>query len=696
MTRTMTAWYSRNYSRLLIDNHITDHRPEYMSRFSPEEYARLVKLSGVESSMVYACDHNGNCYFPTKVGHQHANLHGRDIFGETIALLRQANITPIAYYTVTYNNDCARRLPQTAVRSCTGVNHSGRYHFTCPNQPDALAFYQAEIAEVLQYDIDGIFIDMTFWPLVCCCDACRDKFGRDIPQTIDWRNPEWIAFQRFRETSMAEFAHKLTDFVRSVRPGITVTHQFSPVLHGWFLGQSTGIATASDYASGDFYGSKLQQRFGTKVFDAFSSNPPFEFMTSRCVTLYDHTSSKSDDELLLSALTTLANGGAYFFIDAINPDGTLEESFYQRLGQLNKRLAPFRETIESLKPRLVSQVGIYFSMECCVNQDANGTPLAKLDSESSSNMSIRRNSVCEEVMGTADLLTKLHIPYIIITERQEDYSDLKVIFISQATYLSSKECHKLSRFVQNGGIIIATGETSLYDETGHTTGDFTLADALGVHFTGNHSPEVTYTGRELISASGKVPLVTTSADTEVLAFLTFPDFPVGDETHYASIHSNPPAVAHCEVGENASAPLYPAVSPYPAVTLHTHGNGQCLWLAAPLLRIRQHSQQEYLKRLLSPFLPIFMESENLPASAEVTLLKATTNDQYIICIVNYQDELPPIPLHNVKLHLRLPCAPSRIRDVATGQDMPFSQCDDITIIPIPCTTEATFIQIIPR
>lgn len=50
-------------------------------------------------------------------------------------------------------------------------------------------------------------------------------------------------------------------------------------------------------------------------------------MTSRCVTLYDHTSVKSDDELFLHALTTLANGGAYFFIDAINPDGTLEESF---------------------------------------------------------------------------------------------------------------------------------------------------------------------------------------------------------------------------------------------------------------------------------------------------------------------------------------------------------------------------------
>ena len=189
--------------------------------------------------------------------------------------------------------------------------------------------------------------------------------------------------------------------------------------------------------------------------------------------------------------------------------------------------------------------------------------------------------------------------------------------------------------------------------------------------------------------------MTASEDTKVLAFLTFPDFPVGDETHYASIHSNPPAVAHCVVNGNASAPLYPAASPYPAVTVHRYGNGQCLWIAAPLLRIRQHSQQEYLKRLLSPFLTIFVESENLPASAEVTLLKATSNDNYLLCIVNYQDELPPIPLHDVQLRLCLPCLPSRIIDVANGQAIPFTQSGNTTAITLPRITEAAFLQIIP-
>ena len=90
-------WIKKCYSRLLIDNHITDQLPHFMTKFDTREYVRMVRLSGMEASMVYACDHNGNCYYPTKAGHMHGNLHGRDIFGETVAGLKDAGIVPVAY-----------------------------------------------------------------------------------------------------------------------------------------------------------------------------------------------------------------------------------------------------------------------------------------------------------------------------------------------------------------------------------------------------------------------------------------------------------------------------------------------------------------------------------------------------------------------------------------------------------------------
>ncbi len=638
----------------------------------------MVKLSGVESSMVYACDHNGNCYYPTKVGHQHANLHGRDIFGETTTLLRQAGISPIAYYTVTFHNDCARRFPHAAARSCTGIDHTGRYHFTCPNQPDAVDFYLREIAEIIQYDIDGIFIDMTFWPLVCCCDKCREKFGRAIPQVIDWQDSEWVAFQRFREKSMADFAQKLTDFVKEKKPDLSVTHQFSPVLHGWFLGQSTGIAQASDYASGDFYGEKLQQRFATKVFDAFTSNPPFEFMTSRCVNLYDHTSTKSDDELFFSALTSLANGGAYFFIDAINPDGTLHEPFYHRLKAINEKLRPYKEAVAQGRAFLEAKVGIYFSLNSCVNREGNGVSLVKMDSESSSNMVVRRNSVNEEMMGLSELLTKLHVPYKVITEREKDLSSYEVIFLCQGDYLTVEEYERLRGFVRDGGTLFVTGFSALHDTRGVSTGDFALADVLGVHFTGDVSPEITYTSEELVLANGKVPLVAVAEGTDVRALLTFPDFPVGDWDNYASIHSNPPG----------SKP-----SSFPAITLHEFGKGRCYWMAAPILQSRHYTQQAFMKKLCSEFLPLFVEAENLPGSTEVTLLKAQDGSKHLLCLVNYQDELPVIPLHDIRLKVHLDFMPKCIRSISNGAVVPFAIVNGIVVFSLAKLEEGEFFWI---
>jgi len=642
------------YSRLLIDSHISDQRPEYMSKFSPEEYVRMVKLSGVECSMVYASDHNGNCYYPTKVGHPHGGLNGRDLFGETVALLRKNGIVPIAYYTVNYNNDCARRFPAARLINNLGESRNGRYHYACPNQPQARAFYREQIREILEHDLDGLFIDMTFWPSICFCDACRKKYGRPFPERIDWRDPEWISFQRFREDSLAEFARELTAWAKQCRPGITVTHQFSPVLHGWYLGQSEGIAEASDYASGDFYGGKLQQRLATKVFDAFTRNPPFEFMTSRCVSLRDHTSSKSPEELFISALTTLANGGAYFFIDAIDPAGTLSEPFYRRLHQLNDRLGPFRNCLEKYRFRLTAQVGLWFSILCCVDTKINGTKLAEFSSHSN-NMAVRQNAVLDEALGTAEILTRMHIPYKVL-KNGSDLSGLRVIIINNAAYLSAEECERLRRFVREGGTLIATGETSLRDEAGRTSGNFQLADVFGVDFTGGYSDHMTYFGDDLILSAGKAPLVRAGEGTLVRAVLTFPDFPYHDPDRYASIHSDPPGYR----------------TDHPALTVHPYGAGKCVFLAPPVLLLRQYTQQEFGKRLFGEFLPgTVADARNLPESAEVTLLASRDDSRHLFCIVNAQAELPVIPLRDVSLRLALPFPVRKITRVADGSEVGF-------------------------
>ncbi|MBQ0105950.1 MAG: beta-galactosidase trimerization domain-containing protein, partial [Armatimonadetes bacterium] len=638
-------WTEKAYSRLLIDNHITDINPRYMSCFDSEEYVRNVKLSGTESAMVYACCHNGNCYFPTKVGHTHKNLK-EDIFGKVVDGLNREGIIPIAYYTVVYHNDFAKNNPDTAIVDNVGRTHSGRYYYSCPNNPKSAEFFMSQIEEILQYDIQGIFIDMTFWPAVCLCNSCREKFGRNIPEVIDWSDPDWVAFQRFREESMAEFAQKLTDFVRKTKPGITVTHQFSPMLHGWYLGQSEAIAKASDYCSGDFYGDKIQQRFGIKAFDSLTVKSPYEFMTSRCVNLNDHTSSKCDEELILSAMTSLANGGAYFFIDAINPDGTLEKSFYERLGKINVFLEPYKNFIKDNKMRLTGNTGLYFSMASCMNEKLNGTRLSEFSPESASNMDVRQNDVLDETVGAAETLTDMHVPYRVVTDSTEDFSGFDTIFIHNSMYLDEKICDRLRNFVRDGGKLVVTGATSLYDYKGKTTGNFALADVMGVDFLGEYSPSMNYTGKEKILAKDSAPLVK-AGSAAVLEKLTFPDYPVGDENLYASIHSNPP-------GEETD---------YPAVTENVFGKGKCMWIASPFIMLKnQYTQKEYAKKLFGRYVKGI--ETDIPACGEITFL---SGKKKAVCLVNMQNQYPPVPLWNVYLAFETE-KPNRVVKVSDGKE----------------------------
>ena len=85
------------YARILVDSHITEYDPLFMSKFEPADHVAMIKKGEGQTSVVYACCHNGHCYYPTRVGHMHKNLHGRDLFGETIALLRKEGIVPIGY-----------------------------------------------------------------------------------------------------------------------------------------------------------------------------------------------------------------------------------------------------------------------------------------------------------------------------------------------------------------------------------------------------------------------------------------------------------------------------------------------------------------------------------------------------------------------------------------------------------------------
>ena len=59
---------------------------------------------------------------------------------------------------------------------------------------------------------------------------------------------------------------------------------------------------------------------------------------------------------------------------------------------------------------------------------------------------------------------------------------LKTLILPNIAALSDEQCRQLRAFVERGGGLVATYETSLYDERGERRADFGLADLFGVSF----------------------------------------------------------------------------------------------------------------------------------------------------------------------------------------------------------------------
>jgi len=91
--------------------------------------------------------------------------------------------------------------------------------------------------------------------------------------------------------------------------------------------------------------------------------------------------------------------------------------------------------------------------------------------------------------GFLQALVKARIPYLpveIDDIEGEDAAQFRVLILPNIGTLSDAQVARLRRFVQRGGGLLATGQSSLCDEWGDPRPDFALADLFGAHLPAAH------------------------------------------------------------------------------------------------------------------------------------------------------------------------------------------------------------------
>lgn len=674
--------YLRSRRRLLLDMHIPDWDERFLADYEPTDLARLYRLAGADGALLYCKSHLGLNYWPTPIGGIHRAAQERDLVGEAKAALEEAGIAVAAYHSVIFDNWAAEAHPdwrvvpasRAAGKEWTVLGH--RYGTMCPNHPEYVDYEKAQITALLErYRFGTLWLDMAFWTAVCVCDACAARFraedGMDIPKVIDWGGTAWCSFQSARERWISEFAADLMETARKIRPGIAVTHNLAPGLRGWFQAQRAQDAGLDDFAAGDLYGGFDEQVFVLELMRGFRRPARPEFMTTRTRDLFNHSSTKTEHEMLTQAFAAIAADSAFLFIDAVEPSGRLNEKVYERIGRVFGSTRPFETETGGIA---ITDVAVYYSDDSRIEEPGVDLVADALPGGGSHHQ--------DAVMGAVRALRRGHIPFSVVTRLDnERLGEFSVIVLPDARRLSLEDAHALRAYVSGGGRLYASGRSSLLVSDGSTNGDFALADLFGCHAMGTEDGVMVYLRpdtaglvtalepepylpigqrRPLPTGPGPplgLPRISAASGARVLAQLTLPFGYPSDGSmaarDFASIHSSPPwdDTAH------------------PAIVVNDFGAGRTLYSSAPIESIDSPAHEATFLHLLIHELGLDPRLSALGhPDVWVTGFEQSERARIVVSALRLAGDTPAAPEPTV-VRVRLPggSVVAAVRNVGSGE-----------------------------
>lgn len=678
-------WYKNIYRRAVIDQHITDANADFLASFDAEHYVGMVRRSNAQVMFMYAQSVVGQAFYPSKVAPVHANLNGRNLPQEVIDEARRHGLKVVLYMSLVWDTWACRNHDDWKVKdthgrgiaddiSSTATHRAG---LCCVNSPyrDYTRDLTREICET--FDVEGIRMDMTFWPRPCYCRHCRRRYaeevGGEIPEIINWEDPRWVAFQRCRERWMAEFAERQTATALAANPDLSVEHQASSIPHeaGWRFGVDSRLALQNTYLQGDFYGGTIQGSLVRKLFYNLSPNRPVGFETCVSISLANYTAIKPRGLLEAAACSAIADGCAFIYITCIDPVGTLEPTTYERMGEIWGRTRHYEPHMGG---ELQQDVAVYYSLNSKCNFADNGKHVEGPGLAPSS-------SHTDAVVGACRALRDAHVPFGVITDTSLDQlARHKVIVLPDVLMMNEEEVSAFREYVRQGGKLYASRNTSLVTRDGHRQDDFMLNDVFGLHYSGETVDTFTYlapveTSDELFApATRQHPagldetqlIVKPDADTTTLATITLPYTVPADSIVFTSLHNDPPGFR----------------TQMPGIIRNEFGEGSVIYVTSGIER-HEHLQDIFLG-LVRELCDDYSFEADAPPVVEVTLFDQPDRGRLLANLVNFQDVFPQVPVHHARLRLALDGRTARRASLLPdGEELEFSVAEGMAEIAVP-------------
>lgn len=398
-------------------------------------------------------------------------------------------------------------------------------HKPCANQPGVREYFLKVIDKAAEINADGIWID-NLQADGCHCEACQTGFQaylqktttdpwhdmgvRDlstvrIPRSQLPKDPVYQAWVRFRNAECAETIRVLGGHIHSNYPSMKVATNMGIGCNKSDLLDS-GI-WLSDLETLDACYAENQRFPRWENNQIISQHEPMSLMDSIEVTVVPGAPApKPEDKMYpepdIPTQTQLrrccaesalygghAYGGAWGLrgedggvAPLLNRDAELRQSHHQVYNWYKENSELFMGS-QDLAP-----VGILYSREAL-----------SVDAECSRQ--------AHEAMAQALLQNQIPFRYVLSDRLTEPggLEGLSLLVLPHILPISDSSVQQIRTFVENGGGLLATGRTSLYDESMRQRSDYALAELFGVSFS--RELEESHADAAHFNSDGRVCLV---------------------------------------------------------------------------------------------------------------------------------------------------------------------------------------------
>jgi len=614
-----------------LKNHV-EPLSDYSNLSVEEELQDLLEMDA-DSLMVFCMSISGYMFYDSKVGVRHPTLKC-DYTKRIIDLGHQKGISMELYVPTMWGDYLIHEHPTWGMRTPEGELFTGTHsgYNPDPNSPAADWFVEVINELVPAYKGDAFFADgitfLKYGQSDYTVKAFKEEMGRDYPTSLD-KDPDWRGTLRWEVTQIENYWHKLKDAVKSRDPRVQVTFNGpGPEIAmpgraggaGSFIPEPPHLDQETDYvfteagSTGEFAdwtrGIAYPRPFRVSFLNTNSILDPFNL-----------------EEVRARVGRTLGIGGLPYRYDRTSVNGKPDPYFVKSWGVINEEISKKTLYVKGAEP--LKYVGI-------------------VSSEPTMYYRGRSDNGCHssDLIGALRMLDALHIQHEVVADWNLKLDFLKsyqLLILPNTACMSDEQVAALRQYVNQGGCLLATAETSLYDTDGNARPDFALGDVLGVRI--DEVPT-----NAIQTDDSKLPTYINPEQLKSPIFQHLPPTDLiipGDSTYVLPISGEPAAPLINDAGTPTHSPLQ--ATKRAAVEVNYFGKGKTVYFAGSIFgqsawRSEGSEGVQWVGRLVANTIQFLAPNPPFMAKAPqeiwIGLNVQQSHKRHVLHLVNWEADLP--------------------------------------------------------